>query len=907
MISRSRIFVPVFLVTALAVGAAMPGGPAGLRSSDLPKDLLRQHLISFLQSGNRLASIPSTHAIYPLRSIPLVATASYLLMNHDPSLLEGFYPDLKKLVLRPFDRNLVTEEGLVPGSIAGKERGSIRLSPALNAFANLELYSLHLIAASIGEYGDAIELLQWSNNYADVMTTTFYSARDGFFMPIDRDGFFSVRYEPEQLLPLLLDRKLGDRNRMRMLENFAYKRRIYMKSQSGGQAGCSLVNDPLMRPVILDLLDNIPGFSPGILGDAMPGTATVQGDIPESSMLRHWIEFWEDHPPSTRDLFPGWARISTVKHLILILEQESLLEEKELKELSRALDSVLDALPATETDINMHVATTSEVNILLAKISRFSTFITSGSKLWKAVNENRWRRISPRIKRLITESCQPSLDELMRVKAHFSGTFEKSSGIVADVRLPLDPIPIGRRADFDATLRSVRDSFTVYNVYLQIGDNRWKVTKDNDRVDLVPGKKPFTFTKALPLSAVSRQGVVTIPLYFDFMHDGKRIELHHIESVVLTKGYEVTMTFPEGRWLKDRPLPVQIILKYRPDHDIQGTVNGSLIEGLSVSPELPARFLLRADRDLTTLPIEITPGRICPPGRYPLSLWIEVDGKTIARFRENLLKPLRWFYLGPVSNMDWIMKNAIAYQDDLFKVHRSPDGHVLQWRELPPNAIRGDGSIDPKQLFGMLKNHCMLLYTIIESPARMKIRWKLDTGNATTLWVNSSPVVSNTEVRERVLAGVLDLRRGLNSFLLASSWEVPDGVLFEFSDESGLPVSGISNDVERIVEGFERIARQKPEVQPEERSADRLHEVLLRLVYPGATEVHVIGSFNSWQAGATAMERAGPGAWTVRILLPPGRYPYRFLIDRTTRIEDPNAAQSEPDGFGGTNSVLVVK
>jgi hypothetical protein len=47
--------------------------------------------------------------------------------------------------------------------------------------------------------------------------------------------------------------------------------------------------------------------------------------------------------------------------------------------------------------------------------------------------------------------------------------------------------------------------------------------------------------------------------------------------------------------------------------------------------------------------------------------------------------------------------------------------------------------------------------------------------------------------------------------------------------------------------------------------------------------------------------------WTLRLSLPPGRYPYLFLIDDRISKSDPGAALTEESGFGTKNSILVVE
>lgn len=79
---------------------------------------------------------------------------------------------------------------------------------------------------------------------------------------------------------------------------------------------------------------------------------------------------------------------------------------------------------------------------------------------------------------------------------------------------------------------------------------------------------------------------------------------------------------------------------------------------------------------------------------------------------------------------------------------------------------------------------------------------------------------------------------------------------------------------------------------------------MFRLVgYPQAKVVALAGTFNNWNQSATLCGREND-AWVCRIDLAPGRYAYKFVIDGNW-ITDPANAQTEDDGRGNVNSVLV--
>jgi glycosidase len=76
---------------------------------------------------------------------------------------------------------------------------------------------------------------------------------------------------------------------------------------------------------------------------------------------------------------------------------------------------------------------------------------------------------------------------------------------------------------------------------------------------------------------------------------------------------------------------------------------------------------------------------------------------------------------------------------------------------------------------------------------------------------------------------------------------------------------------------------------------------------PGsATRVAVAGSFNGWNADKNLL--AGPddkGEFSGNVALKPGRYGYKFVIDGKW-LSDPRNDQTEDNGLGDKNSVLIV-
>lgn len=70
-------------------------------------------------------------------------------------------------------------------------------------------------------------------------------------------------------------------------------------------------------------------------------------------------------------------------------------------------------------------------------------------------------------------------------------------------------------------------------------------------------------------------------------------------------------------------------------------------------------------------------------------------------------------------------------------------------------------------------------------------------------------------------------------------------------------------------------------------------------------EVLLTGSFDDWQERRRMNDKNNDGTYRCRMLLAPGVYQYKFLIDGEWRV-DPQNPNFQPNEFGSLNSVLEV-
>ena len=81
--------------------------------------------------------------------------------------------------------------------------------------------------------------------------------------------------------------------------------------------------------------------------------------------------------------------------------------------------------------------------------------------------------------------------------------------------------------------------------------------------------------------------------------------------------------------------------------------------------------------------------------------------------------------------------------------------------------------------------------------------------------------------------------------------------------------------------------------------------VLFKLEDVPGRQVFVAGSFSDWQPQYRLNDKEGRGVYTARILLAPGEYEYKFVVDGEWRLDAANP-NFVPNDFGTLNSLLTV-
>ncbi len=80
------------------------------------------------------------------------------------------------------------------------------------------------------------------------------------------------------------------------------------------------------------------------------------------------------------------------------------------------------------------------------------------------------------------------------------------------------------------------------------------------------------------------------------------------------------------------------------------------------------------------------------------------------------------------------------------------------------------------------------------------------------------------------------------------------------------------------------------------------------LVAPTARSVAVVGDFNNWGLGDSALVATNrDGVWSVTAPVPAGVHRYAFVVNGKQWVADPTAPRSSGEDFGRPSSALVVE
>lgn len=275
------------------------------------------------------------------------------------------------------------------------------------------------------------------------------------------------------------------------------------------------------------------------------------------------------------------------------------------------------------------------------------------------------------------------------------------------------------------------------------------------------------------------------------------------------------------------------------------------------------------------------------PGPYDLVLRVEADGRELGTLRTRFVRPFEWLLIGPFPAIG--DTEPLPPEEGIRLEGSHPGlGGPVSWRRPAAYAYDASGSLEADLVLGPATTpRCACAFTIFDVSNDETLHWKAPGAQRLIL-----------DGRTLVTGRPFHLTPGRHT-LLARLCSEPSGWRLGLTllREDGTWPRTLENNLTRFLPGF-------GDTWGKEDTTPSMRHVVLQVRHASAHEVDVLGSFNAWVPWR--LEHAGPGLWKRDLVLPPGRHAYKLRVDGIL-MPDTSAERSEPDGFGGTNSLLIVR
>jgi len=259
-------------------------------------------------------------------------------------------------------------------------------------------------------------------------------------------------------------------------------------------------------------------------------------------------------------------------------------------------------------------------------------------------------------------------------------------------------------------------------------------------------------------------------------------------------------------------------------------------------------------------------------------------GRTVdALMKPELTAPAIWVAAPILPQSDEQHEAAILYE--LLSEPNNPDNEKYRLASLPfPFATSSaSGNSDPLLAIRNRIRACKYI-----SPYYMHV-------DGTSF---AAPIVCSV-IAQMLEANPLLTPESIRDILFSTAKRIKDFP----AERQGF---GMLQPRKALLKVLKREMIHKPNVSPAINQQQRVIDFYIQ--HDCANTISLSGSFIDWNEDTLQLEPGRNGVWKITIpLLAPGRYPYKFLIDEKHWVEDTGNSFSEPDGFMGFNSILIIE
>jgi hypothetical protein len=493
---------------------------------------------------------------------------------------------------------------------------------------------------------------------------------------------------------------------------------------------------------------------------------------------------------------------------------------------------------------------------------------------------------------------------LRQVETRISTQQATSRGVVVNAHLANNSVSVGQSVSVRVTLSAIRGNPAVKSVTLYLKQGRETLLEEGTPIELDPGgaatEYGFQFSVANAVEGTLQ------PVRFSIetqLEGGHRLRHHFYRSVYINRPMTFDVAFPRGSILRDGTVPIEA--------DIEKHVNQQYVlnaewfspAGLVLQEGSSFEMTMPADRTDARLSVNVAVPSGIRPGTFPYILKLYGDGVEQGVVTGHMFRHYQWLFVGPFAAPEGALGKVYPPEQGV-NLRASYQGAIrkVSWMALPESSYRDHGMLDLTPMIPQVST--AYLYTVIKTQWPKETTISFESTSPAVIFVNGAQVLrleeSTMGQRERI---PVSLAEGMNSVLIKLHSADEKRVYFQLGDEEDLTVDEFSNNLAALVDGYsDLVARATGQYND-------IAQQIVTLTYsnPRAKAVSVIGSFNGWSPISSGMRRNDQGEWQLSLHLLPGRYTYRFLLDDNNHVLDPRSTMREPDGYGGENSVLVVR
>jgi hypothetical protein len=425
----------------------------------------------------------------------------------------------------------------------------------------------------------------------------------------------------------------------------------------------------------------------------------------------------------------------------------------------------------------------------------------------------------------------------------------------------------------------------------------------------VGGGKPFSITSTTPRRFGSRHllkgsaGTLRFVTYMMTIEDaaGIRARYYVERSVYSHAPVGILARFPRGRIMSSSRVPIELDMTRRARNSQPTKYYWFSPSGLRLAEGNQGTFAFGPD-DTTAVVLNVEVPTPCRPGVFPFTLKFMSGDREAGTIQASLFKPYQWAFLGPFAggklDKKFPPENGIALVNSYDAGKRK-----IQWVPVPASACGPRGEVTMRRLVD--EPGVSYLYTVVSVAFETDIEARLVSNCPAALFVNGRRALANVAAAGDSASGTVHLDADKNQILLKVVGDATAMVSFGLGNVDNIAADEFNNDLVELVEGYQELLARAETTEEVPHEARRL--VTFTYDDEVANAVSVVGSFNGWSPETHRLQKTVEGRWELTLSLAPGRYSYRFLIDQKKQVLDPSTVLTEPDGYGGKNSVVVVK